>query len=300
MASSYPGALDSFTTKTDQVDIVAAAHINDMQNAIVATQTELGTDPAGSLTDITTRLAVAIAGDGLLAFASATRLAISSAAITVTQNWHTVDGEGDASDVLSTINGGAEGDILVIRADDDAATITIDTAGNILLISGRSIILDDQEDICVLIYDAGLSKWLAWPCEDPVNAVEQTLIRYVEMVAVDFTTNATVADGHGYFHIPTNLAGYALIEVHGEVITAGTTGVQTIQIHNKDDTQDLLSTAMTIDTAETGSDTAATPAVIYSDGKEIVAENDLIRIDIDVLHTTPAKGLIMTLGYQLP
>ena len=52
MASSYPGALDSFTAKVDNVDDVLAAHVNDLQNAVVAVETELGTNPAGTETDL--------------------------------------------------------------------------------------------------------------------------------------------------------------------------------------------------------------------------------------------------------
>jgi hypothetical protein len=55
-ASSYPGALDSFTNKTDNVDDVQAAHVNNLQDAVVAIETELGTDPAGSFADVVTRL----------------------------------------------------------------------------------------------------------------------------------------------------------------------------------------------------------------------------------------------------
>lgn len=38
MASSFPGAIDSFTTKVDGVDDVLAAHVNDLQDSVVATQ----------------------------------------------------------------------------------------------------------------------------------------------------------------------------------------------------------------------------------------------------------------------
>jgi hypothetical protein len=55
MASSFPGAIDSFTTKVDGVDDVMAAHVNDLQDAVVAIQTELGVDPAGSDPDVVTR-----------------------------------------------------------------------------------------------------------------------------------------------------------------------------------------------------------------------------------------------------
>jgi hypothetical protein len=62
MASSYPGALDSFTnpTSTDAMDASAAlyhdvqhANVND---AIEAVQAELGTDPAGTFTTVKARL----------------------------------------------------------------------------------------------------------------------------------------------------------------------------------------------------------------------------------------------------
>jgi hypothetical protein len=45
MSTDYPGALDSYTTKTDGVDDVLASHINDLQDAVVAIETELGTQP---------------------------------------------------------------------------------------------------------------------------------------------------------------------------------------------------------------------------------------------------------------
>ena len=67
MASSYPGGLDSFTTKEDKVDLNQASHINDLQNAIVAAQTELGINPAGTRTDLLTRLSILMATNGALA-----------------------------------------------------------------------------------------------------------------------------------------------------------------------------------------------------------------------------------------
>jgi hypothetical protein len=48
MAASYPGSIKSFTTKTDSTDVVRASHINDLQDEVVAVETELGitTSPA--------------------------------------------------------------------------------------------------------------------------------------------------------------------------------------------------------------------------------------------------------------
>ena len=42
MSTSYPTGLDSYTTKTDAVDDVLAAHVNNLQDAIVAVETKLG------------------------------------------------------------------------------------------------------------------------------------------------------------------------------------------------------------------------------------------------------------------
>lgn len=64
MAASYPGSIKSFTTKTNYVDLVDASHINDLQDEVVAVETELGTDVAGSATNLKTRLAVSLANDG--------------------------------------------------------------------------------------------------------------------------------------------------------------------------------------------------------------------------------------------
>jgi len=81
MSSNYPGSLDSFIAKSDgSGNIISSAHINDLQNAVVAIETELGTDPAGSLTDLKTRLAVMIANNGILLCRAQTRCVAKSKA----------------------------------------------------------------------------------------------------------------------------------------------------------------------------------------------------------------------------
>lgn len=123
--------------------------------------------------------------------------------------------------------------------------------------------------------------------------------RNLQMAVFDWTTDNATGDGKFYLHIDDTLDGMNLVYVHAEVITAGTTGTEDIQIYNVTQAADMLSTKLTIDSGETGSDTAATPAVI--DGaNDDVAENDVLRVDIDAIHTTAAKGLILTLGFALP
>ena len=82
-------------------------------------------------------------------------------------------------------------------------------------------------------------------------------------------------------------------------MTAGTTNTTDIQLHNLTQTADILSTVITIDSGETGSDTAATPAVINT-AEDDLQTNDLIRVDVDAVSTTAAKGLIVTFIARLP
>jgi len=115
----------------------------------------------------------------------------------------------------------------------------------------------------------------------------------------DPTADLTTGDGKAFIHIPASLAGMNLVTVHAEVITAGTTGVLTIQIRNVTQAVDMLSTELTVDSGETGSDTAAIPAVIDT-ANDDVAINDVIAMDIDTVQTTAPKGLIVTLEFRLP
>lgn len=124
-------------------------------------------------------------------------------------------------------------------------------------------------------------------------------IKYVQLTVFDYTTDVAAGDGGAYLHIPTGLNGMNLVEVHAEVITAGTTGTLDIQIANVTQAADMLTTKLTIDSGETGSDTAATAASIDS-ANDDVATNDLLRIDVDAVQTTAPKGLLVTLGFALP
>lgn len=118
-------------------------------------------------------------------------------------------------------------------------------------------------------------------------------------VVVDFTTDVATGDGKFYFHIDDKFDGMNLVRVHAELITAGTTGTMDIQVHNLTKAQNMLSTAITIDSGETGSDTAAVAAVIDT-GADDVSTNDLIRVDVDAIHTTAGKGFLFNMVLQLP
>lgn len=118
-------------------------------------------------------------------------------------------------------------------------------------------------------------------------------IRTIQVMVVSPVTSVSTGDGKAYIHIPASLNGGVITAVHAKVITAGTTGTTDIQIANVTDAVDVLSTKLTIDTTETGSDTA-TPAVINTSNDDL-ATNDLLRIDVDAISTTAPLGLIVTI-----
>lgn len=64
MPASYPASIKSFTTKTNLVDLVDAAHVNDLQLEVNAIETELGVNVSETAADLKTRLAVCLAGNG--------------------------------------------------------------------------------------------------------------------------------------------------------------------------------------------------------------------------------------------
>lgn len=127
----------------------------------------------------------------------------------------------------------------------------------------------------------------------------QFATKAIQITCFDYTTDIATGDGKGYIVVPASLNGFDIVTVHAKVITAGTTGTSDVQIANVTDSVDVLSTKLTIDSTETGSDTAATPAVINTANDDL-ATNDVLRIDVDAASTTKPKGLIVTIEARKP
>ena len=108
---------------------------------------------------------------------------------------------------------------------------------------------------------------------------ERTLV----IKCVADTVGPAVGNGITHVTIPSTLDGKNLQSAQAHVYTAGTGSLNTIQLHNLTDGQDMLSTAITIDSGEKDSSTAATPSVVG--GYSAVSTADVIRIDVDVVAT---------------
>ncbi len=81
-------------------------------------------------------------------------------AIAITKSFHTVDTNLDGpTDDLDNITGGAEGDTLVLKAEDGARTVVCKHAtGNLRLDGAADFSLDNADDSIMLVYDG--ANWL--------------------------------------------------------------------------------------------------------------------------------------------
>jgi len=96
-----------------------------------------------------------------IAIEAAVELTIANGAVTKTYSHHTIDTEADEpTDDLETVNGGAEGEVILIRPADGARTIVVKhDVGNIWLPGGADISLDNADAYLMLVYSS--SKWVA-------------------------------------------------------------------------------------------------------------------------------------------
>ncbi len=117
----------------------------------------------------------------------------------------------------------------------------------------------------------------------------------VNIVVTAPLTNVATGDGKAYLTIPEACNGMNLVRATATVVTAGTTGASTIQINNVTQAADMLSGVISI--ASGG--TVATAGTIDT-ANDDVATNDVLRVDVDSVSTTPPKGLIVVLEFMLP
>ena len=273
---------------------------------------------------------------GALGTNAPTAVTIASDRIALTTNVgeYVVDGAGGADDDIDGISGFKEGMFLLLRAATGRThTLKDENAGaaantdRIRLPGAIDVTFTDDE--CVLLYhDDTLDRWVL--ISGPIPAASLTAKGVVELATtaeintgidatramtpdafaasdygvrigiptcIDFTTSWTVTDGHGRFPIPPELNGMNLVDVRVYAVTAGTTGTGDVMVARDRATTivNMLSTPVTLNSG----------ARFASDGtidtsNDDVNTDDVLRIDVDAIHTTPAKGLIVTLGFRIP
>ena len=135
--------LDAAIGALGTLDGVTVSELQESDGGGVA----LDTDADGNLT-ANNDLAIT----GFVNLGPGTTLTISAGAITVTGSHHKIDTEGAAAtDDLDTINGGSDGDLLVLRAYNSAHTVVVKHGtGNIYLDGSTDFSLDHYFDTITL------------------------------------------------------------------------------------------------------------------------------------------------------
>ncbi len=118
------------------------------------------------------------------------------------------------------------------------------------------------------------------------------------VIQSDASTALSTGDGRLYFTVPASLDGYDLTAAHACVYVVSSSGLPSIQVHNRTDAVDMLSVAITIDVSELTSYTATTAHTVDTDNDD-VSTGDVIRIDVDAAGTD-VQGLDIHLVFNLP
>lgn len=100
--------------------------------------------------------------DGFINVGTGVAATIASGVITASATNMVVDTESAASaDNLDTINGGSDGDLLIIRQASSTRDITLTEVGNISLNQGASTrVLDNGDDRIMLMFFGATSEWV--------------------------------------------------------------------------------------------------------------------------------------------
>lgn len=161
--------LTNFSLDADPTNIFQK--INDLERRLAILESAASTGlfegatmrPPGSIvTDFNIEIANQKRGvfRGFVNLATPAEVIIDTGVIYVSQSYHSVETEGGAgTDNLDTINGGTEGDLLILRAADSTHTVVVrDNIGNIQLNVAGSFSLTHVEDTLTLLYNG--SDWL--------------------------------------------------------------------------------------------------------------------------------------------
>lgn len=108
----------------------------------------------------------------------------------------------------------------------------------------------------------------------------------------------TTGDGKLIFPVDESLDGLTLLSAHASVSTVSSSGTPTVQLRRirSGASNDMLTTAITIDVSEKFSYNAATPPLIDTSNDD-VQRDDEISVDVDVAGTgTKGLAVIVVFG----
>ncbi len=241
--TSYPASLDvDNTVEVDSSTTVRADVPNDLAAAIIGVQTELGTDPAGSLTDVKTFLQTEHAADGTHGALTATTLTLSS---TFTQKLGAdvssasalaVNIAGNIFDVTGTtgitsINSKGVGTVIVLQFD---GIVTLTHHSTNLMLGGSNITTAAGSVLSFVEYVSG--KWRLISNSASVDSIPSGLISLWSGAISAIPSGWVICDGNNStpnltdrFVIHASADSGATYDV-GDTGGSTTTGTSTLSI----------------------------------------------------------------------
>ena len=189
MTTNYPSSIDTYTDVVDGSTTVLAAHMNNVQDAMNAVQTELGANVAGEYTDLVTRLSITL------------QEGKNTNTETLAGTKVMVDGDF----MLQFLNpDGSDREItLPAEADSNHAYIFLNTGsggGNLIIKNdgGSTIATVENDEVGYLFSDS--SQWKGTNLTGDINDISPTTTKGDILAAESATVLNRVAIGtDGYF-----------------------------------------------------------------------------------------------------
>lgn len=200
----------------------------------------------------------------------------------------------------SWVAAGGAGSIFYNNGASTPSWLTVGAAGAILKSTGSAPSWLAAGGAGSLFYNNGASTpaWLSVGTNGQVLRSTGSAPAWVDniryfTIMLNAGVSLVAGDDAARIRIPPDLNGFKLNYVAASR-KAGT-GVLTIQVRNVTTGSDILTTKLTIDSGETDSLTAATPAVIETANDDVVTGHQ-IAIDVDVAGTGTTYAIVQ-LGY---
>ncbi len=258
----WTAATGKFSCGTDQTGSTGAAQ----GLTVIGTSLQLSSTISGTLLKFQT-----VSGSTIIATRS-----LSSSGVIVS--------EGNISGATLNIGGAVRGGSLVILngASSILANLTI----------GSANAAHTKLEVFGTISGSYLNISNNIAASGSLVAEGANYIQHDVIIPLCDAATACAAGSGSSFIVRGTLSGATITNIYMDAAYTGTTGTMTVQLRNITRAVDILSTKVQLDSAEPSSDTAATPAVI---GNATLKFGDIIVPFIAAVHTTPAKGVSITL-----
>jgi len=213
-----------------------------------------------------------------------------------------------AQDVSLTIAGLAETSTFTnktISGSSNTLTVRLDAADvqSVLTTNkgGLGTPLTDPNADRIIFWDdsAGAHAYLATGTSLNITTTTAALSGPYErknfnLVAFDGATTVTTGSSKAIMRIPADFNNWILGTVNAACVINGTTNALNVQLRRvrAGASVNLLSTRITIDSAEFDSNTAATPSVIIGTLTQLL-EGDILAVDVVSVSTTAQTGLVV-------